>query len=455
MEEFPRGDEEEHTLILGKTNQVSFSDMDHSQSASSNNILRLLYVGVVLLIYASTLNSGLNMVSQIFDQIDLNSLGQINLLLIYIFAAIGNIFAPTLVRKGSYRSVLFISSFGYLTFLFCGALTCFCELRADHALCTKSSLYAFNIICSIICGFLASIFWIAENSYISSLATNATKGLYFGLAWALIQSSQLVGNLIAVLLLYNWSHLTYFTVLTALCCTSAFGFLCIWLPDSKDKSALEKSEEVKAFEKNSFNQKLQVYFNCIREPRIRPLLFYMVSSGLILAFFSGFLYEVIQSTLEKDLRKETINEKTSMVFIALGIMEIIGGLLVSKIADSYNKVTLCMITTVSFILALIFTFLADYNKNYYLCFFCAGLFGFADCTTQAMITTVIGSHFAGTVEHYAIFNQFQYIGALAGMTLILALNSAPRVWFISLVAVYQILTLYQQFQCLIFIFKDV
>ena len=83
-------------------------------------------------------------------------------------------------------------------------------------------VWALVIIGAIICGSSAAILWVAQGSYTSHVSDEYCKAQLFGLFWALMMSSQIIGNLLITFVLGKMNNLTYFILLTSLGCNCPF-----------------------------------------------------------------------------------------------------------------------------------------------------------------------------------------------------------------------------------------
>jgi len=113
---------------------------------------------------------------------------------------------------------------------------------------------------------------------------------------------------------------------------------------------------------------------------MRPLIVYFIFAGIILSFYTGFLFKIVKSSL-KDADSEEIKTKTAYIFVCLGIFEILGGIVSGYLADRVNKYLITTASTIVVELAIVVSILCLYLDNYALCFVCAALWGFADCIT--------------------------------------------------------------------------
>lgn len=158
----------------------------------TQNLGKVVFLSLVLMFYFSAVNSGLGIISQIFDQRKYKNLGNISVFTIFLFSALNNFLAPTYIQKYTFICLFFISSLGYIVFLSEGILVCSCEDEYTYGFCRKYLLYPLVVIGSAIAGFLASILFISQNQFISEITHQNNKALFFGISWAIIQFSYVV-----------------------------------------------------------------------------------------------------------------------------------------------------------------------------------------------------------------------------------------------------------------------
>jgi MFS family permease len=72
----------------------------------------------------------------------------------------------------------------------------------------------------------AGILWVSQGIYISQCATNETKGFYNGYFWAFFMSSQIVGNVIAALLLSKGNSQALLFIVFGCCATLGSLLFC-------------------------------------------------------------------------------------------------------------------------------------------------------------------------------------------------------------------------------------
>ena len=86
------------------------------------------------------------------------------------------------------------------------------------------------LLASCISGFTTGLLWTSQGVYISNCATEETKGFYFGFFWTVYTGSQLVGNLVAALVIGNTNEVVYFSVMAVIAFASSLLFITLRKP---------------------------------------------------------------------------------------------------------------------------------------------------------------------------------------------------------------------------------
>lgn len=178
--------------------------------------VRIIYLGISFMIMFTSYNSLQNIVSKLYEEYDYKNLGQTALLLIYGAFGVNVIFSSFIVKKLGYKKSMFFASLGYGIFEATGLLIV-TEIDIPHWV-----VWIAVVLGAIICGVSASTIWVAQGAYTSQVADETRKSELFGLFWALMMSSQIIGNLLITFVLGKMSNLTYFILLTILGCNSTF-----------------------------------------------------------------------------------------------------------------------------------------------------------------------------------------------------------------------------------------
>jgi MFS family permease len=110
---------------------------------------------------------------------------------------------------------------------------------------------------------------------------------------------------------------------------------------------------------------------------IRPLLVLMSFTGIITAFYSGFLSSLIKSTLSDEVKNNPNdkNQAISAIFIVLGASEVFAGFVIGMVTDKVNLYTLITMGTLIVECALILSLISSFYESYIICFFLGGLWG--------------------------------------------------------------------------------
>ena len=93
----------------------------------------------------------------------------------------------------------------------------------------------------------------------------------------------------------------------------------------------EHWREIQQNEENHLNQVLHAL-------DVLPIFLYQLYNlaGVVVGFYAGFLHNVIKNSLSDDLTTSQTDSKISIVFIALGVAEFIGGVSTGLITDAFK-----------------------------------------------------------------------------------------------------------------------
>lgn len=158
----------------------------------------------------TSFNSLQNIVSKLYEEYSYDNLGQTALMFIYGAFGITTVFSSFIVKKLGYKKAMFFSSIGYVVF---EATTLLVVANADVA---KEFVWFAIILGATVCGVSASVLWVAQGAYTSNVADENRKSQLFGLFWALMMSSQILGNLLITFVLGKMSNLIYVFILIIL-----------------------------------------------------------------------------------------------------------------------------------------------------------------------------------------------------------------------------------------------
>lgn len=105
------------------------------------------------------------MVSKLYDDYGFKNLGQTAILFIYFSFSIATWFTSFIIKHVGYKKTMFFSALGYALFEATGLLIV-TEVEINHTL-------VWVIVCAgaCICGFSASVLWVAQGAYTSKVAS--------------------------------------------------------------------------------------------------------------------------------------------------------------------------------------------------------------------------------------------------------------------------------------------
>lgn len=166
------------------------------------------------------------MVAQIYGDLGYNDLGNYTLGMVYLSFGVVCLFVGNVEQMMRYKWMMFVASFGYNAFLASGFLLAYCAPETDaktgvvtkngSGACTNGSVYFFCIFGAFLCGCGASIIWTAQGGYIAAIGERmkSKKGSFFGLFWAINQSSMIIGAALGAVIFEYYDAGTYFMIFT-------------------------------------------------------------------------------------------------------------------------------------------------------------------------------------------------------------------------------------------------
>lgn len=415
-----------------ENNGFNISDplINVSNSPKNNrNLFIVIYLGFIFMLLFSSFNTAQNMLSEIYSQkLNMAYLGNVTLMVIYILLGSTNIMVGKIMDYLSFKWAMFIATWGYVAFLAAGAIACSCEDNMDRSVCSEGSLVAINVIFAAILGLLACIIWVAQVGYVSALCDEHSKAKFFGIFWAMMQLSQILGNIITAVLLGYVSHFVYFIILLCSAVISSLLFLLLPHVDKPPEQGIQKS----------LNQKIKDFFKYFKVREMQIFSIFCCFSGIVMGFYTGFLYKIIKKALGNGETDNSVNQKTAYVFICLGVFEFIGGMFNSALGDKMNKYVMGSLSTVIVELGLIFSMIAYYEENYLLCFFAASGWGAGECICNSIINAILTTDMGNKIECFAMYKFTQGIGVLIALGFSVLLDAESPFIYLIIMSLFQI-----------------
>ena len=386
----------------------------------SNSIKSTIFLGIIFMVLFSAFNTAQNMISQIYSQkLNLPYLGNLTLIVIYISFSVSNFFIAKILEKFSFKWGMFFASWAYVLFLAVGVLAFSCEGNPENFFCSEFWLVSLNLITAAILGPMACILWVSQIGYISGSCDNNSKSRFFGVFFAFYQLSQLFGSLITAFSLEIFDHFGYFLILLGLGILSSLLFL--FLPK------VEKTTEQMAVK--SFREKIQDFSNCLKSRDFQYFAAICVFSGAAIGFYAGYFHKIISGSIETSNDNNQINQKTSYVFICLGVFEFVGGMWSSLFVDKLNRFSVATGATLIYELGLFFVVIAYYEKKYLFCFLGAGCWGMADSILNSTINAILTTHFGNKIEYFANYVFWQEVGIFMSLGASLMLDGGCQMFY--------------------------
>lgn len=115
-------------------------------------------------------------------------MGYISLFVLYAVFSIACLFANFFISRMQYKYIFIVSSLGYVSYTAAGIWVCACDGSPDSGACSTGLIYFIVLLGASLCGFSASLIWIAQGGYIDSIGqdTPSKKGTFSGIFWAIM-----------------------------------------------------------------------------------------------------------------------------------------------------------------------------------------------------------------------------------------------------------------------------
>jgi len=159
--------------------------------------------------------------------------------------------------------------------------------------------------------------------------------------------------------------------------------------------------------------------------RMRPLILYMMFTGLLLAIYNGFEFEVIERTLPLGTSETKQNAISSQIFTVEGAVTIVASFAAGKLADVIRRVSVLSIFLFITILAIVTSFASYYYSSLVLAYVMACLWGAAYSGGFTLLSVVMAKDFSGSFESYAIIGMMSNLATAAGFGFTIYVTNIP------------------------------
>lgn len=138
---------------------------------------------------------------------------------------------------------------------------------------------------------------------------------------------------------------------------------------------------------------------------------YYTFTGVTVACYAGYLYTLVKkaypqpSEQEDETYKKDLKFHTGLVFIALGVSQVLTGLLMNRFGDRFNKYRLASFGTLLVEASAVISLVTYYTEQYWLCFICAVLWGCSETFFQSNTGALISREYKGKLEGTCLIMQ--------------------------------------------------
>jgi len=203
-------------------------------------------------------------------------------------------------------------------------------------------IYVSLLVTAAICGFGASILWVAQGQYVTKCATDANKGLFNSVFYACLLTSMSLGNILGAVSISKLNPSGLYIMFTCFALIASFYFLLLPEPKKVDieaeviVEAKEASSEVTPQAPVSAKGQIRQTWDLMISRKMLimvPLMTFSSANGSLLA--TTFV-PMLTRTMKTPFPEYTKNEQTQVsctALIFLGVGSVIGSAFNGKIHD--------------------------------------------------------------------------------------------------------------------------
>ncbi|EAR89429.2 MFS transporter (macronuclear) [Tetrahymena thermophila SB210] len=430
-----------HQIEQLQTQSAFDDDQENESRVFEQQKKNVRYLAFCYLALFVAFNSTQNLVSTLFKQQGFQYLGLISLFFIYFFFAISSLFAKTLIGKYSYKHIFPLSSLGYTSFVLSGIWVCSCSNdNQNEGSCSPFMIYFIVILCSSLCGICSGTLWVGQGGYMECVFAliKHNKGTISGVFWSIRQSSHLIGNVSAMIILNTIDNNIYFFIYMGIIALTASGmFYFIATIEKPKRSHHEIKQQLLQESTQIIRQELPLkeqvsrVLRLMKSLKFQPFLFLNLLSGVAQAFSSGFLRNLVKESVEGDER--IVSQSLSFVLITFGIFEYLGGVISGYLINRINVYYLATISTLAILLGLLLSFIGLLTKIYAICFLISSIFGFIDCYINNISQVICNNDYKGFIEVFQAQRLVFAISNTCTQVILLLLTDSPEYTFLSIV----------------------
>jgi len=425
---------------------------DLAEAPKQNNLLKVAYVGVCFTSLFTAYIASQNLAAHLYTDLGFEGLGSACVLNIYCFLGIGSIFASHVKRSLSHKAGFLIGASCYALFVLAGLFTSYCkEIGSTSGVCAHNSVVAINIVATTFVGSGASILWLTQSDYVNQCADESTKGLYNGVFWSLMQMSQIIGSVLATILM---KLTTTFNLYLVLFC---FGLLSVvmfsFTPQINKSVPVPDDSTVEDFE--PLSKSVKKFFRSLGDGKNIFMMMGMALIGISIAYYANYLSQIVEDVYvhnnfpapvkpddtASDAVKQFYNDyiadengNVGYALIALAIGEVSAGLIVGRLGDAMKKTHVLQLCIVVAEVALGLSILGYQTNNLYIVFAAGYFWGFCDTGLNTIIGSIVGSYFGGALELFSLMRFLTGFGAAFGSLLALVIGLEDVMLYASIVA---------------------
>jgi len=291
------------------------------------------------------------------------------------------------------------------------------------------------IFAAMVNGFGSALLWTSQGVYISSCATDKNRGLFMGIFWFINMGSQIIGNLIAGVVLHLASLPTFFIVMACIAFIGASIFLFLGIPKNIDENPeLDMLAKTKSSVGNEavadINASIRSTIGHLVSKRVRPLLPFFFLIGVLVAYCPGLLPRLISSSVEGSHAEQ--DSKSAYAMVGFGVGACTSAIAVGKVVDvkgtRFSLVLGLVLCISASVLSMIHALVNTYSL---LSFVTTFVWGLTITCGRTIMSSINGTEFPHKSEAFAACQLICALGSFFGFFTFSFFTEVQMIGFVS------------------------
>ncbi|EDK31889.2 MFS transporter (macronuclear) [Tetrahymena thermophila SB210] len=424
----------EKNELSSNQNQILNEEVEYQ--IGKQKVFRLSIAFMTLFIAYGSCTS---LISGLYKTLNFTNLGLMSLFSTYFTFAFASFVAKGIIQKFSFRVVFTISNLGYTACIAAGIWVFLCEGSEQQGVCSIEAIYSIVNFTAALCGVCASTLWVAQGGYVDIISSScpSKRGVLIGQFFSFMSASNIIGYILASILLNFFGNMSYFILNSILSLVSAYMMYVLpepYSPNCQIQNQMRNQQQIKPL-----IEQIQEVLVLLKDIKALYVIPYYWLQGVVLGCYASYIFVVVKYSLNEE-QAQYAPQYVSYVVIFLGLSGVICGIVVGKLADKYNLLILAIGATLLVATAVLFSLLGLVVKEYALCFLIAILWGSCDSTNASLSVIIASKDFPGQLQMFSLQKLSNSLGCSFALIMGILLQNYPPYSILFVVFIFQIIS---------------